>query len=205
MRVSQPKRGTTLMTDPIVAKVLDELAMHRERFETFCRVLSNEELDRPVPQSTWLVRDFITHLGTIDVPVGEMFRTMHAGEDPGIRNADGGKWDVDDWNEQQVQARRTWDIDQIFAEAAETRAELTRHLSSLTSDDVAKKLKFGGDAKRPPSEVVLGQYLQGWCKHDPMHALDMSRALPGRITPEVQAWFDDPVVQMYQRMMNRPA
>ena len=193
------------MTDPTVAKVLDELAMHRERFETFCRQLSNEELERPVPQSTWHVRDFITHLATIDMPVAEMFRTLHAGEDPGLRNADGGRWDVDDWNEQQVQERRTWDIDRIFAEAAETRTELTKHLAALTTEDIAKPLKFGGDAKRPPAEVVLGQYLQGWCKHDPMHALDMSRALPDRVTPEVQAWFDDPVVQMYQRMMNRPA
>lgn len=193
------------MTDPTVARVLDELAMHRERFETFCRQLSNEELDRAVPQSTWLVRDFISHLATIDVPVAEMFRTMHAGGDPGIRNADGGEWDVDDWNEQQVQARRTWDIDQIFAEAEETRAELAKHLSALTTDDVAKKLKFGGDAKRPPAEVGLGQYLLGWCKHDPMHALDMSRALPDRVTADVQEWFNDPVVQGYQRMMNRPA
>ena len=193
------------MTDPTVARVIDELAVHRERFENFCRSLSREELGRPVPESTWHVRDFITHLATIDGPVAEMFRAMHAGEDTGIRNADGGKWDVDDWNEQQVRQRRAWDIDQIFAEAAETRSALLTHLSSLTTADIAKKLKFGGDAKRPPSEVVLGQYLQGWCKHDPMHALDMSRALPGRITPDVQEWFDDPVVQMYQRMMNRPA
>ncbi len=193
------------MTDPTVAKVLDELAMHRERFEAFCRALSTDELDRPVPQSTWLVRDFITHLATIDIPVAEMFRGMHAGEDTGIRNADGGKWDVDDWNEQQIQARRDWDIDQIFDEAATTRAELTRHLASLTTEDIAKKLKFGGDAKRPPSEVVLGQYIQGWCKHDPMHALDMIRALPDRVTADVEEWFNDPIVQMYQRMMNQPA
>ena len=193
------------MTEPLVANVLNELVMHREKFEAFCRALSPEELDRPVPQSTWLVRDFITHLATIDVPVGQMFRTMHEGGDPGIRNADGGKWDVDDWNEQQVQARREWDIDRIFGEAAETRAELSQRLEALTADDLAKTLKFGGDAKRPPSQVVLGQYLQGWCKHDPMHALDMSRAVPDRVTPDVEQWFDDPVVQMYQRMMNKPA
>jgi hypothetical protein len=193
------------MSDPIVARVIDELGSHRERFEVFCRALSAEELDTPVPQSTWLVRDFITHLATIDVPVAQMFRLLHAGEDTGIRNADGGKWDVDDWNEQQVQQRRTWDIDRIFAEASETRAELLEHLSVLTTEDIAKTLKFGGDAKRPPSEVGLGQYLQGWCKHDPMHAFDMSRAIPHRVTADVQAWFDDPVVQMYQRMMNRPA
>lgn len=192
------------MSDPIIARVIDELAMHRERFETFCRALGTEELERSVPQSTWLVRDFISHLATIDVPVAQMFRSMHAGEDVGIRNADGGKWDVDDWNEQQAQERRTWNIDRIFAEAAGTRAELLEHLSALTTEDIAKTLKFGGDAKRPPSEVVLGQYLQGWCKHDPMHALDISRALPERVTADVQEWFSDPIVQMYQRMMNRP-
>jgi hypothetical protein len=35
-----------------------------------------------------------------------------------------------------------------------------------------------------------------------MHALDMSRALPESMTPEVEAWFADPVVQGYQRAMN---
>jgi hypothetical protein len=35
-----------------------------------------------------------------------------------------------------------------------------------------------------------------------MHALDMSRALPELMSPDLDAWFADPVVQGYQRSMN---
>lgn len=188
--------------DPDVAKVVDELDAHRTRFEAFCRTLSAEELGRPVPRSTWLVRDFIAHLATIDVPVGEMFRSVRDGQDPGIRNDDGGRWDVDDWNEQKVVPRRDQSVEALLAEAAETRAVLRAHLGALTKTDIDRAIKFGGDGKRPPGQIELRQYLRGWCKHDPMHAVDMMRALPERMTPELKAWFDDPIIRGYQAQMN---
>jgi hypothetical protein len=187
---------------PDVAQVVEELDAHRVRFEQFCRSLTAEELDRPVPRSTWLVRDFIAHLATIDGPVGEMYRTVRAGEDPGIRDADGGRWQVDDWNEGQVTSRRSASVDELLAEAAKTRAVLRGHLMALEEDDISKSIKFAGDGKRPAGEVELRQYLRGWCKHDPMHALDMCRAMPERVTGEVAAWFDDPIIRRYQRAMN---
>ena len=39
---------------------------HRAKFEVFCRSLSDEQLNRQVPSSTWIVKDFISHLATID-------------------------------------------------------------------------------------------------------------------------------------------
>lgn len=188
---------------PEVAEIVAELDAHRARFEVFCRSLSSEELGRAVPKSTWIVRDFIAHLATIDRPVGEMFRTMHAGADPGLRGADGQRFDVDAWNEGQVQSRRQLSVEELLAEADASRAELKQDLAALTAEDLAKTLRFQGDSKRPPSEIALGRYLRGWCKHDPMHVLDMVRALPERETPELAAWFADPVIQGYQAMMNR--
>lgn len=187
---------------PDVERVLAELDGHRTRFEALCRSLSAREMNRPVPNSTWLVRDFIAHLATIDVPVGEMFASVHSGGDPGIRTSDGARWDVDRWNEVQVQERRPRSLEEILAEAAETRSVLRKHLQSLTKEDLARTIKFAGDARRPASEFPLGAYIRGWCKHDPMHAVDMVRALPGRITPELEAWFDDPVIAGYQKAMN---
>ena len=188
---------------PDVAAVVEELDAHRTRYDAFCRSLSEEQLNRPVPQSTWIVRDFISHLATIDEPVGEMFRSMREGRDPGIRTADGVKWDVDRWNEDQVIPRRVQSVEEVLEEAATTRAELRKHLVAFTEDDLAKTLKFGGDDKRPPSAVELRAYIRGWCKHDPMHAVDMVRALPEVVTPELEAWFDDPVIRGYQSAMNQ--
>ncbi|MGE5595469.1 MAG: DinB family protein [Hyphomicrobiales bacterium] len=187
---------------PELAAVIQELDAHRERFETFCRSLSEEELNRPVPQSTWLVRDFIAHLGTIDRPVAEMFRSVHEGKDPGMRTGDGQRFDVDHWNDRQVAERRALSIDELFAEAARTRAELHRDLAALTGKDLDAAMKFGGDSKRPPAAIKLIRYLQGWCKHDPIHVADMIRALPER-QPEVADWLNDPVIAGYQAVMNR--
>jgi hypothetical protein len=187
---------------PDVEAVLQELDGHRVRFEAFCRSLSEEELERPVPRSDWLVRDFISHLATCDGPVGEMFRTVREGGEPGIRGSDGERWDVDRWNEEQVRERRTRPLRDILGEAAASRTTLRRTLASLTEGDVSTKIKFQGDARRPAAEFELRQYLRGWCKHDVMHALDMSRALPEKVTPTLQAWFDDPVVAGYQTAMN---
>lgn len=187
---------------PEVQAVVTELDGHRARFEQFCRSLTAEELDRPVPNSTWLARDFIAHLATIDGPVGEMFASVHAGADPGIRTRDGGRWNVDEWNEAQVRERRARSLEEVLAEAAETRAVLRGHLAALTEADIAQTIKFAGDARRPAGQFPLGAYLRGWCKHDPMHAVDMARAFPERVTPELQRWFDDPVIAGYQKAMN---
>lgn len=190
------------MTTAAVQQVVDELDAHRVKFEDFCRSLTREELQREVPNSTWQVRDFIAHLATIDVPVAEMFRAMHAGEDTGLRTGDGEKFDVDGWNDRQVIERRALGLEAVLAEAARTRTGLKERLAAITDEDLARTLKFAGDSKRPAAEVPFGAYLRGWCKHDPMHAMDMSRALPER-QAELAPWFDDPVIQGYQKAMNR--
>ena len=186
-----------------VASVLEELDGHRARFEAFCRSLSDEQLGRPVPKSTWQVKDFISHLATIDGPIGEMFRTVREGGDPGIRNADGSRWEVDDWNEIQVRERRLRPLEEVLAEAAEARAALLGQLTRLGDKELATTMKFAGDSKRPPGEIPLGMFIRGWAKHDPMHALDMSRAVPEAVTAELTAWWDDPVVAGYQSAMNK--
>lgn len=186
-----------------VAAVIEELDAHRARFEELCRLLSDEELDRPAPRSDWLVRDFIAHLATIDGPILEMFESINSGRDPGIRTGDGQRWNVDIWNEGQVQKRRTLSVEELLSQAAATRAPLRDSLMRMDERALSSTLKFGGDAKRPPSEIELRRYLRGWCKHDPMHAVDMLRALPDRLNPDIQKWIDDPVVQGYQQMMSR--
>jgi len=75
-------------------------------------------------------------------------------------------------------------------------------MARLDAETLARSLDFGGDGKRPPAKVRLLDYLRGWCKHDPMHAVDMMRAMPGRMTPILEQWFADPIVARYQSAMN---
>jgi hypothetical protein len=187
-----------------VQAVITELDGHRVRFEQFCRALSGDELERPVPQSTWIVRDFIAHLGTIDGPVERMFRSIREGKRGTFDENGGSRWDVDQWNEEMVRARRRMSIDELFEEAATTRESIRNEMARLGQDELDFVMAFGGDSKRPAGKVQLLQYLRGWCKHDPMHVVDMLRGIPGRRTPEIAAWLNDPVIDGYQKAMNAP-
>ena len=46
--------------------VIDAIIENRRLFEEFCFSLTDEQLMRPVPDSTWVVRDFAAHLDTLD-------------------------------------------------------------------------------------------------------------------------------------------
>ena len=187
--------------NPDVEDIVNELDAHRIQFAVLCRGLAPEQLARPVPGSTWIVKDYISHLATIDGPVGEMFNAIREGREAGS----GGdrRWEVDSWNERRVQERRTKTVDELLEEAARARAVLRGHLSGFTQEHLQRSMKFAGDARRPASELPVDLYLKGWCKHDVMHAVDMIRAVPEVMTPRLESWFDDPVVRSYQAQMNR--
>lgn len=181
--------------------IVQELDRHRERFEAFCRSLSAEELERPVPGSTWLVRDYIAHLATIDQPVAAMFRAVRQGGRKGTSEGSEDRFDVDAWNDEVVQARRSRSVEELLDEVRRERAALKQELLAFTPADLERSIPFGGDAKRPAGMVPLGRYLAGWCRHDPIHVADMISALPKRRS-QVEDWIRDPVVDQYQRVMN---
>ena len=184
-----------------VESVLAELDGHRMQFIVLCRSLSDEQLARPVPNSTWIVRDFIAHLGTIDGPVAEMFRSVHDGADPGMRTTDGERFDVDRWNDARVLERREKTVDELLFELRQSARPCERR-SGAHRGRPREIHQVQRDARRPPDSIPLGAYLKGWCKHDVMHAVDMVRALPDAMGPRLERWFDDPIVARYQQAMN---
>lgn len=180
-----------------IAAIIDEITRHRERFERWCRSLSREELARPVPGSDWVVKDFISHLATIDQTVSRWFLAIADGGDLNTATAtpQGERFDIDRWNNEQAARLRSASLDEIFAEAARTRAEVVSALSRMTDEQLDATIHFAGDRKRPPRDVVFYRYLVGWAKHDPIHVNDMIRALPERRDDAiVREWLDDPEV-----------
>jgi hypothetical protein len=179
---------------------------HRVTFEAFCRSLSEEELARPVPGSSWIVKDFISHLGTLDVLFTEQFAALRAGLMQELGDSDGSKpFDIDAWNEPKVQERRAWPLERILAEAAENRAAFLEALATLEDQDVEQIMHFTGDNKRDPADLPFKVFLSGVSRHDPIHVADMLKALPERAAdPVIQAWLNDPVVQWYQAAMAGP-
>jgi len=190
-----------------VAGIIDSIRGHRAKFERFCRSLSEEEMARPVPDNTWVVKDFVSHLATLDSELARTFEAAAAGrpEDAG-RNADGTPFDLDGFNDAQVAGRRERPLERILEEAADNRAALIETLERLTDEDISRVMHFQGDAKRSPAQLPLKAFLMGWSLHDPIHVADMLKALPQRADdPELAAWLSHPVIQGYQQAMSGPA
>jgi len=190
-----------------IQKTIDTIKDERRRFEAFCRSLSEEELARPVPDSTWIVRDFIPHLGTLDTELIRWFEGVANGiPDATARDADGQPFDLDGWNDSTVAERREWTLDKVFDEATANREKLIATLEKLTDEQTDSVARFGGDSKRPPADVPLKLFLAGWAHHDAIHVADMLKALPERADhPEMKAWLAHPAVAWYQQTMSGPA
>lgn len=195
------------MPSETVQRLVETFQTNRERFETFCRSLSEEELARPVPDSSWQVKDFVSHLATLDTEIARWFEAVMAGDTSGPgQNPDGSKFDVDAWNEEAIQERKGWTLDQIFAEAAPNREKMLETLARMTDEDIEQTVHFSGDNKREPADVQFKLFLLGLAQHDPIHVADMVKALPERAEDDdLKAWLDNRAVQWYQTTMAGPA
>lgn len=194
----------------MIAGVIETIRANRARFEEFCYSLSDEQLGRAVSGSTWIVRDFAAHLGTLDVALSGWFAGAGpAGEAPRVGEAgapsfDPDTFDVDAFNDAIVAERRSWPLSRVFDEAAVNRERLIEQLAGLGDADIDRTLHFAGDAKRPAGDLPLKAFLVGWAQHDPIHVGDMLKALPERAGDAgLVAWLDDPFVRGYQALMNR--
>ncbi len=170
------------------------LTEERARLERFARSLTAEELARPVPGTVWTVSDFIAHVATLDAAYLGWFTTLAGDPDPGDHRGSPG-FDVDRFNESAVSARRGRSVGDNLAEGASLRGRLVAVIKRFTDDTLDSTIRFGGDRKRPPVDLPLGQFLTGWTRHDAIHVADMLKALPERRhDPEIVAWLGRPEV-----------
>jgi hypothetical protein len=189
-----------------VAHVITAIEENRRKFEEFCCSLSEEQLARPVPDSTWIVKDFATHLATLDALFDEFVGVVERGGQMDMgRDAAGAPFNLDAWNDAQVAERRGWPIARIFEEAAVNRAALIASLGRLDEEQIGRPMHFT-DPKRGAADFPLKAFLVGWAQHDPIHAADMLKALPERAGDAgVKAWLENPFVSGYQASMGGPA
>ncbi len=177
---------------PLIETVRD----HRDRFDRFALELRDDELQRPVPGSGWTVKDYITHIATIDLTVREWFRSMVEGTpaipaDPNAKPEEQPAFDIDAWNNKQVARRRDQPVETIIEEGRVLRDELLDIMAQFTDEVLDSEIPFPGDANRPAQDINFGAYLVSWATHEPAHALDMLRALPERQdNPELRRWLD---------------
>src|SRR5574341_2553758 len=97
------RRGGAAMTSETIDRLIQQFRTNRTRFNAFCFSLSDEELERPVPNSTYRVKDFASHLATLETQLVRWFEAVGEGntlEPP--RSEDGSAFDVDKWNDARI-------------------------------------------------------------------------------------------------------
>ena len=194
------------MTSESIERLTQQFRTNRTRFQAFCMSLSDEELERPVPDSTYRVKDFATHLATLDPQLVRWFEAVRDRQtNQPSESPDGSPFDVDQFNDRVVAERRDWSLDQIFDEAETNRKAMLEALQELDDEKIDQVVHFNGDNKRDPADVPFQLFLFGLARHDPIHVADMLKALPERkADPELQAWLADPAVTWYQNAMSGP-
>ncbi len=182
--------------NPRVVPLIEAVRNHRDRFDSFALSLSEEDLKRPVPGSDWIVKDFVSHIASIDLTVREWFRSLAgkapaAAQDPQEKPEERPGFDIDAWNNRQVARRRDLPVEQIVEDGRLLRDELLQVIAEFPDEVLNSDIPFPGDANRSPQDINFGAYLVAWATHEPAHALDMLRALPERKEdPELHRWLD---------------
>src|SRR4051812_11628379 len=144
-----------------VAQVIDTIVENRRRFQEFCYSLSDEQLGRGVPDSGWIVKDFASHLATLDITFTKYLESVEAGGEIDLsRDTTGAAFSLDRWNDEQVERRRSWSMKEIFAEAAANRARLIETMQRLTEEQIARSMHFT-DPKRGEADFPLKAFLIG--------------------------------------------
>ena len=193
------------MPGTTIQDVIDTVVENRRRFKQFCYALTPEQLNRPVPGSTWVVRDFAAHLDTLDMVTVRWFESLARGVSlDGAISEGGTPFDVDEFNDAAVASRRSWPLDRVFAEADANRERLIAAMRILTDEHLERSMHFGGDNKRPPADLPFKLFLVGWAQHDPIHVADMIKALPELADdPGIRQWLDNRFVAGYQAVMSK--
>ncbi|MCC7366015.1 MAG: DinB family protein [Dehalococcoidia bacterium] len=172
--------------------VIDELARHRAQFEHLCHSLTAEELATPVPGSHWTVKDYVTHLCTIDALIAAGFSPTVGLAAPAPVPPLPSPFDIDEWNDHAVLPRRDSTIDELLAESRIHRANMVAAIERMEDEHLDRVIPYGGDRRAlnlPPSMVRFGGLLWGIAIHEPTHTRDMLRALPHRADESwLQEW-----------------
>ncbi|MGH2405741.1 MAG: maleylpyruvate isomerase N-terminal domain-containing protein, partial [bacterium] len=148
------------MASETIERLTQQFRTNRMRFNAFCMSLSDEELERPVPDSTYRVKDFAAHLATLDPELVRWFEAVREWktEQPS-QEQDGSPFDIDRFNDHVVAERRDRSLGEVLDEAAQNRDAFLEALSQLTDEQIEQVVHFNGDNKRPPADVQFKLFL----------------------------------------------
>jgi len=158
-------------------QIIDQAAEERTRFIEWARGVSPGGWANTSPDGIWQARDYVAHLAAIDPLLTAWFRSV---QQPASAGGGAGSFSIDDWNEEQIVARRGQSIEALLEEMTAHRIELNAALAGFTDEQLDREIHFGGDNKRSPRDLPFLLFLRGWAYHDRWHMEDARRALRGQ-------------------------
>ena len=156
-------------------RIIDQAAEERSVLVDWVRGVPGEAWPHLSPDGSWQARDYVAHLAAIDPLLTAWFRSLQ--RPPRAAGATTASFSIDDWNEEQILARRSQPIDALLEEMAAHRIEMNATLAGLTDEHLDQVIHFGGDNKRSPRDLALHQFLSAWVLHDRWHMEDARRAI----------------------------
>ncbi len=193
--------------DAVVAATLDELEANRAMFTALARACAPEQLRRPLRNSHWTVANSIAHLAAYDL-VAVWYVTAATGRAPAaaqlVPSIDA-SFDPDAWNESAVRQRAGRGVESLLAEMVSLREQTAALLIALTAEVLTRKIYFPGDARRGAGWIPLRLWLQGWSKHDMVHAQVILDTIPElRQNADFRAWLaEEPILDALGRVSRR--
>lgn len=159
-------------------QIIDRAAQERARYIEWVRSVPESGWRNMSPDGTWQAKDYVAHLASIDPLLTAYFRTFQ--RDASTAGGAGRSFDINDWNEEQILARRERTIDELLAEMTKHRVDLNAALADFTDAQLDTTFHFAGDGKRAPRDMAIVEFLRDWVFHDPWHTEDARRALKGQ-------------------------
>jgi hypothetical protein len=128
--------------------------------------------DEPGPSAGWTYRDLLAHIISNDIRPATRLRHIAGERDDTAMAA---LVRTDEWNQQQVEARRGRSVRELLDEAAANRHQLMLALSRLRPEHLSAEVALSGNRR-----LTVLQYIDGIGRHDSEHGGDLAPASRAR-------------------------
>lgn len=149
------------------AALREELAAAHRDLRALLDTVQGDEWDRPTPNEGWTVKDTLAHLCTGESGNLLIARRVLHGEAVPVAG-----FDLNRWNQRQVEKRRDKTPEELWQELDAARAETLAFLDALTED----QLQLQG--YRPTGDATtLEGVIRQIARHERLHTADIRIAL----------------------------
>lgn len=141
----------------------EEMSAARDELMAAIGSLADEEWDQPTANPEWTARDILTHLATAEA--GNLARMKRILTGDSELPAD---WDLNRYNNRQVEKRRGMAIGELVAELGQSREAVVTFLDGLSPEQLGIR---GWHASR--RELTLEEIFVVMANHERGHARDI--------------------------------